>query len=195
MDLATVVDGALRVSLHPGQELALRSNRRFVLVLAGTQGGKTSFGPHWLYREIKRRGAGDYLVVTPTFQLLEKKCLPEFLRVFKHWLKLGRYVASPSRVFTFSVGGCQRTFGKFDLVNDAPTRVMFGYADDPDSLESATAKAAWLDEAGQKRFRLESWEAIQRRLAIHEGRALITTTPYSLNWLKLSFVDLWAAGD
>jgi len=70
----------------------------------------------------------------------------------------------------------------------------FGHAQDPDSLESATAKAAWLDEAGQKKFRQGSWEAILRRLSIYEGRALITTTPYDLGWLKQKLYDPWKAG-
>jgi hypothetical protein len=72
---------------------------------------------------------------------------------------------------------------------------LFGYAADPESLESATAKAAWLDEAGQRKFKLGSWEAIKRRLAIHQGRVLITTTPYDLGWLKLKVWDKWRAGD
>ena len=75
----------------------------------------------------------------------------------------------------------QRTFGRRDV---APTSVLFGYAAEPESLESATAKAAWLDEAGQKRFRLASFEAILRRLSLAQGRVLLTTTPYDLGWLK-----------
>ena len=43
--------------------------------------------------------------------------------------------------------------------------MYFGHANDPDSLESATAKAAWLDEAAQNKFKLDSWEAILRRLS------------------------------
>lgn len=35
----------LRLNLHPGQVRAWRSTRRFVIVLAGTQSGKTSFFP------------------------------------------------------------------------------------------------------------------------------------------------------
>jgi hypothetical protein len=73
--------------------------------------------------------------------------------------------------------------------------VWFGYADDPESLESSTAKAAWLDEAGQKRFRVGSWEAILRRLSIAQGRALLTTTPYDLGWLKQQIWDRWKRGD
>jgi hypothetical protein len=58
-------------------------------VLAGTQGGKTSFGPVWLWREMQLRGPGDYLVVTPTFPLLEMKALPTLLQLFRGWLGLG----------------------------------------------------------------------------------------------------------
>ena len=46
-------DGGLQLDFHRGQWEAWDAKERFVAVLAGTQGGKTSFGPHWLYREIK----------------------------------------------------------------------------------------------------------------------------------------------
>lgn len=186
-----VAAGRLRYHFHRGQIRAWDSRARFVVVLAGSQGGKTVFGPPWLYREIQKRGPGDYLVVTPTFPLLELKALPEFRRLFEEQLALGRYIGSPSKKFLFSPSGCQRTFGSHDAHN--PTVVHFGYAAEPDSLESATVKAAWLDEAGQKKFRLGSWEAIQRRLAVHQGRVLLTTTPYDLGWLKQKLYDPWKA--
>lgn len=152
---------------------------------------KTSFGPHWLYREIQKRGPGDYMVVTPTFQLLELKALPEFKKLFEHTLRLGRYTGSPVRKFTFSEEGEIATFG---AKQENPTHVYFGYAADPESLESATVKAAWLDEAGQKKFKLGSWEAVLRRLSLAIGRVLLTTTPYDLGWLKQKLWDKWKAG-
>jgi len=185
-------DGVLELRFHRNQWRAWDSRKRFVVVLAGTQGGKTSFGPHWLYREITEKGPGDYLGVTPTFPLLEKKALPEFLNVFEDVLELGSYVGGSKKTFTFSDDGAFRTFG---YVPAMPTKVFFGHAQDPDSLESATAKAAWLDEAGQRKFKLGSWEAILRRLSIHLGRALITTTPYNLGWLKSKLWDPWLAAD
>lgn len=185
--------GELDVHLHPGQAKAFLSKARFVIVCAGTQGGKTSFGPLWLFNEIRNRGPGDYLVATPTFPLLQLKLLPEFLRFFEEKLKLGRYVGSPAKVFTFSDAGAQRTFG---YRPDVPTQVFFGHAQDPDSLESATAKGAWLDEAGQKKFKRGSWEAILRRLSIHQGRVLVTSTPYSaFGWFKSELHDRAKAGD
>lgn len=185
-------DGGMELHFHAGQWRAWDSEKRIVAVLAGTQSGKTSFGPHWLYREICWRGAGDYMVVTPTYPLLEKKALPEFKKIFDSTLKLGSYVGGSLKTFTFSEEGELRTFGK---KQDRPTTVMFGHAQDPDSLESATAKAVWLDEAGQKKFRLGSWEAILRRLSIHLGRVLITTTPYNLGWLKQKIWDPWQAAN
>jgi hypothetical protein len=167
----------LRYHFHAGQLRAWQSERRTVLVLAGAQGGKTSFGPLWLHREICRRGPGDYLVVTPTYPLLNLKALPEFLRLFRSLLGLGTY-ASQQRTFTY---------------HDESVRVLFGHAQDPDSLESATAKAVWMDEAGQPKFKLGSNEAIDRRLSIHQGRKLITTTPYNLGWLKQRLYDPWIA--
>ena len=187
--------GRMRLHFHEGQRRAWESQRRFVCVLAGTQGGKTAFGPHWLYREISRRGPGDYMVVTPTFPLLEMKALPEFRRLFEEQLQLGRYVQSPVRKFVFSQAGLARTFGAAGQDGHGATTVYFGYAADPESLESATARAAWLDEAGQKKFRLASWQAILRRLSLAEGRVLVTTTPYNLGWLKTELWDRWKGGD
>lgn len=185
-------DGAMELHFHANQWRAWDSEARFIAVLAGTQGGKTSFGPHWLYREICWCGAGDYMVVTPTYPLMKKKALPEFKRIFEKELGLGKYVGGSTHTFTFSSDGEIRSFGR---KQDRPTTVMLGHAQDPDSLESATAKGAWLDEAGQKKFKLGSWEAILRRLSIHQGRVLITTTPYNLGWLKSKIWDPWMAAN
>lgn len=180
------VDGnRLVLQFHPGQWRAWDSEARYIVVLAGTQGGKTTFGPHWLYREIQRCGPGDYFVVTPTYKLLNLKALPEFLTIFKDLLRLGNHKRADS-VFEFDALGEIRTWGK---EQEQPTRVLFGHAQDPDSLESATAKAAWLDEAGQDKFKLGSFEAIMRRLSLAQGRVLITTTPYNLGWVKQKFWD------
>lgn len=178
-------DGGLSLDFHRGQWRAWDSTARFVVVLAGTQGGKTSFGPHLLYKWIKEYGPGDYLIVTPTYPLLNLKALPELLRLYQTILKLGDY-RKADRVFQFDALGEIRTWGS---EQNSPTRILFGHAQDPESLESATAKAAWLDEAGQNKFKLGSFEAVMRRLSLAQGRVLITTTPYNLGWLKQSFWD------
>lgn len=175
-------ENKLRYALHPGQWRAWQATERQVWILAGTQGGKTSFLPLWLHREMQTAGPGDYLVVTPTFPLLDKKALPEFRTLLEDYLQLGRYVGSPSRRFEVSAAGQRRLWN--DSGRDYKTTVWFGYASDPTSLESSTAKAAVLDEVGQPIFKVESYEAIMRRLAIHQGRLLGATTPYYWGWLK-----------
>jgi len=184
-------DGRVYFDLHEGQEKALESEARFIAIIAGTQSGKTESGPPWLCNEIAKRGPGDYIVASPTYPLLQKKVLPAFIELFDTKLKLGRYFPG-SKQFKFSKEGSRRIFGRYV---DEKTIVFFGHAQDPESLESATAKAAWLDEAGQRKFKLASWEALQRRLAMHIGRAFITTTPYDLGWLKKQIYDRWKAGD
>jgi len=171
-------DGKLTLNYHPGQVRADDSKARFVVMLSGTQSGKTCYGVHWLYDEIQGKGPGDYLAITATFPLLKLKMLPEFLYVFETLLHVGTFRES-DKVFIF---------------HDGQTRVIFGSATNPESIESATAKAAWLDEAGQNQFKREAWEAIQRRLSIHQGRALFTTTLYGLGWLKTEIYDKWRAG-
>ena len=184
-------DGKLTVRFHKFQARAMKSLARFVAVIAGTQSGKTLMAAIWLYREIMAKGPGDYLVVSPTYKLMNLKALPEFLKYFKTMLGLGTYNKT-DKVFRFSEAGELATFGS---KQETPTIVYFGYAEDPDSLESSTAKAAWLDEAGQRKFKLDSWYAILRRLSIHQGRVLITTTPYDLGWLKVKIDDAAKAGD
>lgn len=180
-------DGVLlRFNLHRGQRAALESPARFILVLAGTQSGKTAAGPLWLWHEIRRRGPGDYMVVAPTFSLMELKALPEFIALFRDRLRLGRYVTSPIRKFIFDGHGERVTFG---VEQTTPTQILFGYGENPESLESSTLKGVWADEAGQKTFRRGSWEALQRRISLNTGRVLLTTTPYNLGWLKTEVYD------
>jgi hypothetical protein len=198
-------NGNLRLNFHQGQARAWASMARIVAVIAGAQSGKTVFGAHWLLREIAARGnekgvGGDYMVVTPTFSLLELKALKEFRYVFETLYNLGRYYSSPVRRFVFSEEGMVWVHGldakgnpNFDP--DYPTTVYFGYADNPESLESATVKGIWADEAGQRRFRLGSFEALRRRAAIHRARILITTTPYDIGWLKTEVHDRWLRGE
>lgn len=182
----------LVLAFHRGQARAWRSKRRIVAVISGTQGGKTTFGPHWLYRELQDRGPGDYIAATASYDLFKLKMLPAIRETFEQLHGCGRYwsgdkimeIADPERGFL-----AQRA--------DDPmyARIILRSASAPGGLEAATAQAAWLDEAGQDEFTLEAWEAVLRRLAISRGRILITTTPYNMAWLKTEVYDRWADGD
>lgn len=183
--------GMVDLRFHDGQQQAWDASTRIVAVISGSQSGKTLLGPPWLMREMQDRGPGDYLIAAPTYPLMNMKVVPALVDYFTNVFHLGEY-AIADHVYRVSPLGAGKLFGKGD---HPPTRIFFGHADDPDSLESCTAKAAWLDESGQKRFKIGSYEAIQRRLSIHQGRILHTTTPYYLGWLKKQVWDLWLAGD
>ncbi len=192
-NLWRIEDEQLRLGFHAGQSRAWRSTRRFVFVFAGSQGGKTTFGPWWLWREIQQRGAGDYLSVTASYDLFKLKMLPVMRETFEHVLRVGRYW-SGDRILELR----DPASGKFlaRRVDDPMWgRVILRSAESGGGLESATAQAAWLDECGQDAVTLETWEAVQRRLSLSQGRALGTTTIYNLGWLKTEVYERWLAGD
>lgn len=183
----------LKLSLHPGQLRAWKSGKRFVFVFAGTQSGKTSFGPLWLWHEIRRtqkpEGGNDYLAVTNSYDMFQLKMLPELRKLFEYDLKVAKWWAG-NQVLELRDPSGQFWAKKQD---DAMYgRIILRSAASGGGLESATARAAWLDECGQENFTIETWEAILRRLSLYRGRVLGTTTLYNLGWLKTEVYDRWA---
>lgn len=164
--------------LHAGQQQAWDSDSEVILLLCGTGGGKTTFSPAWLYREIQRRGRMDYLAVSSTFPVFNHSFLPSMLEYFCRRLKWGTYKAGT------------RTIQGHD-----GSRILCRAGTDSDALESGQFGAAVLDEWGQDKIPVESWEAVNRRLAYHRGRILIPTTPYNLGWLKQQVWDRAVGGD
>jgi len=198
MSLLTRRGSRLRYNLHPGQTKAWESTARFTWVLAGTQSGKTSFGPLWLREEINRTadpngGTNDYLAVTASFDLFKLKMLPALKTLFIDVLGIGYYWAG-DRILELRDPKTGKFWAK--RADDRMWgRIILRSAAAGGGLESSTARGAWLDECGQDEFTLETWEAVQRRLALRKGRALGTTTPYNLGWMKTEIYDRWTAGD
>lgn len=185
--------GKCRLSLHAAQARVWRSERRFTFFVAGTQSGKTSFGPWWLWREIASCGPGDYLAVSATYDLFKLKMLPELRQVFEHVLGVGRYWSGDKIIELRNP-----ETGRFDAKRaDDPMwgRIILRSASAEGGLESASGKAAWLDECGQDDFTIDAWGAVLRRLSLSRGRVLGTTTPYNLGWLKTEVMDRWLDGD
>jgi len=198
--IASIESDTLKLHFHPGQLRAWNSKKRFVFILAGTQSGKTSFGPWWLLREIQRRGKGDYLAVTANYDLFKLKMLPEIRLVFEHTLKIGRFwtaerileIADPSGKFKAS-SSSDPMWARIILRSavGGSRRADVGVS----SLESSTAKAAWIDECGLPDFTSEAYDAILRRLSLTQGRLLGTTTLYNVNWLKPKVYIPFLKGD
>lgn len=179
-----------RCRLHLGQIRAFESQKRFVAVLAGVQSGKTTFGPVWLARECERHDwAGDYLAITATYDLFKLKMLPALRETFENVFRRGRYW-SGDRVIEL----CDPT-GRFHASRSDDVmygRIILRSADSDSGLESATALAAWLDEAGLVRS-AEPWDAVRSRLSLSMGRVLITTTLYDFGWIKKTLYEPWEA--
>lgn len=195
----TLGGGGIILNLHPGQLRAMNSEKRFVFMLSGTQGGKTSLGPWWLAREIENRGPGDYLAVTANYDLFKLKMLPEMLKVFEQTLQIGRYhpsvkvleIRDPNTGEFWAEKADDEMYARIILRSASAGKGETGVR----GLESTTAKGAWLDECGMDDFSIVAWEAVQRRLSIHQGRVLGTTTLYNFGWVRTQIYVPWQNGD
>lgn len=176
------------VPFHRAQELTWDSPRRIVAYISGSQGGKTAVAPWWLKREIGNLGGGDYLAVTASFDLFKLKFLPQMLRVFVDILGWGRFWAG-DKIIELK----DPAIGEYWATKSTDTmwgRIILRSAQALGGLESATAKAALLDEAGQDEFPPQAYQAIRRRLALYKGRMFISTTLYNLGWVKSTIIDV-----
>lgn len=131
-------------------------------------------------------GPLDSLVAAPTFQILDKGARPEIESFFGRLLEMG---SGTDRAFAFSEDGHRRLWPGRPI--ERRVRIVYGHADNPESLAAMRAGCAWLDEAGQNRFRLDSYREVQTRVSMDKGPILLTTTAYNLGWLKQEVYDPW----
>jgi hypothetical protein len=201
--LVELREGALQaLNFHPGQMRAWESKKRIIAILAGTQSGKTGFGPWWLAREVVEHEGGDHLAVTANFPLFKLKMLPELKRCFVDILKIGKYWAGPKIIeirdpdngkFWAKESSDDEMYGRIILRSAKAGKTKDGVG--VGGLESATAQSAWLDEAGLDDFSIATWDAINARLSLSMGRVLITTTLYNWGWLRSQVYVPWTQGD
>lgn len=162
-------------SLHEGQQRAIDSKAKVVMVIAGTGGGKTSLGPLWL---LSRYQPGHSFLVVAPHKILVRTTMPTTLAIFETKLRMGRWQNKNEGLWRFDDGGF----------------IYFCSADTPESIEGAHVHAAWMDECGQRQFPVQAWEAVQRRVRFHAGPILGTSTPYVLGWLHDLHVA-WQRGE
>ena len=168
---------------HYGQGQALSSESRVVLISAGKQSGKTTLGPLWLYHQMQLHGNGEYLAVSSSFPLMEKKLIPSYIDFFvaAKMCKPDDFLASKKILKINGMG--------------VKANIFFGSAKNAASLESSTALAAHLDEAGQDEFSSKAYDAVLGRLSRSGGKILITTTVYNLDWLYEKVYMPFTRGD
>lgn len=163
---------------HRYQLEAWEATTPIIAICAGWQSGKTVFLPNWLKREIQRKGPGDYGAFSTTYKLLNRKFLPELKTEFKH---LAVYHKADMQ-FVFTEAGSRMMWG--DQWDGTPTVIQLGYAENPDSLESATMKAVVWDEPGQRLVPEQSFLTVQSRLMVNRGRMCLSSRPYEFNWFQ-----------
>ena len=148
----------------PLQDLAIRSEKPIVVLASGIQFGKTTAGAVRLKIAIHTHTdpSDNFLVVAPTFKILQQSTLPAFLKVMQG---CGEYSKSDA-VFTTTWG----------------TRTYFRTGTDPDSIVGITnIRHVWGDECGL--LSLYFFENMTARAAFREAPITLTTSPYTLNWL------------
>lgn len=150
--------------LLPYQEQAFRASTPIILFAAGIQSGKTTVGSLWAKEKMHRFNDVDdnFLITSPTYKILNQSTLPPFLRIMDGF------------------GSYHKQDAFFEMENGG--RCYFRTMSDPDSIVGITnVRGVYGDEAGL--YSLYAWENIQARAAFKNAQILLTTSPYTLNWV------------
>lgn len=149
--------------------MLVQSNSRVVAYVGGYGSGK-SYGGAVASMRLAAVNAGlEGMLIAPTHKMLVRVTLPSFMRI------AGSAVIDHNKYEA-----------RIDLINGS--RIWYGSADSPGSLEGSNLSWWWLDEA-----RLVSGEAYRillGRLRVGNApllQAVVTTTPVAGGWLQDEF--------
>lgn len=158
------------------QQQAILSDAKITLALTGIQFGKTTIGSMWMKRKMWEHRAKDdaFIITAPNYKIMQQSTLPAFL---KRMEGEGEYRVADA---------------EFHL-NDGGTCYM-RTSTEPDSIVGITnVRAIWGDEAGK--YSLYFWENMQARASFRDCPILITTTPYTSNWIFKELVKKTKQGE
>lgn len=150
----------------------------YLMFIAGSTAGKSSSIPIKLFRWIRKRHGGRYLVTEPSFDVLEKVAKPYVKEYFNHTPLKG--VWSEKR----------RCYSGTNY------EIFFGSADKPDLLEGGQYDGIIIDEIGQ--CRRQVWIALQGRILLRDGQLCGMSTPYpgkTQAWLGAEPYEEWQSGN
>jgi PBSX family phage terminase large subunit len=160
-----VVDSeTIRVRLHPKQLVAYQSTSRVIAFIGGLQSGKSTVGGLWFAKQVALHDSSPntFLVCSPTYKIMEQSILPWILRLFHG---AGHYKGSDDAIH-LNGGGV----------------IYLRSLTDPDCIEGiARVRSIWTDEAGLISYR--AWSNLLGRSAFCRAPIMLTTTPYSQNFL------------
>jgi hypothetical protein len=176
----------LTVKVTPKQKQFIDSQAKIACFLAGLQSGKTLSGSVKLAKTIIQRGEGAYLVVAPTYGLL-RAMLP------KLWWVL--------EVFGLVSSETQHKINASEIRCNNGAIIYYRSAEDPEKVQSWTAKAFWMDECQQNPLKTERvFDIAWARTAVEKAQIMLTGTtppPNMLHghWLYEKIYRPWLAGD
>lgn len=104
----------------------------------------------------------NFIITAPTYKVMSQATLPGFLDVMRGY---GHYNKSEGMFQVFGGG-----------------KVWMRTATDADSIVGITnVRGIWGDEAGK--YPLYFWENMQARASFKKAQIILTTSPYSVNWV------------
>jgi hypothetical protein len=146
------------------QEQAIDCSKRFLILGAGTQWGKTRVGAIRMKLKMHTFVEKDdaFIITAPNYKTMYQSTLPAFLKLMDGW---GTYNKKEETFQMHNGGTC---FCRTET--------------DPDSIVGITnVRHIWGDEAGK--YGLYFWENMQARSDLLKCQIDLTTSPYSLNWV------------
>lgn len=172
-------DGRIHYSLHKFQKQARDDNKTtYLFFIAGSGVGKSSFIPIKLETWIKKRRGGRYLVVEPSYQMVETIARPYITEYFEHTPLKGKWDEKHRR---YSGNGYV---------------IYFGSADKPDLLEGGQYDGIICDEIGGYRRRV--WQVLYGRVLLKDGQFFGLSTPYpgrTQAWIADEPYEEWKHGN
>ena len=166
----------IQINLLIYQKKLLVSQKPYLALIGGTGCGKTYFLPRWLYVRMCQNPNEEWIVSAPTREMVKRNPI-KYIKKF------------------FDENGIKYEFNKADLVMEVRGlgTIYFISAETPDRMQGIHAKGIVGDEAGL--FDRLWWDTAVQRIAYKKGQILLTTTPYSHNWLKTEVWDKWIEGN
>lgn len=158
------------------QQNAILTEKRILLLAAGTQWGKTRVGALRMKMKLHQYVNPDdnFLITSPTYKTLHQSTLPAFLKYMEEYGKYDKKFDT----FKMSSGGT----------------VYCRTSTDPDSIVGITnVRHIWGDEAGK--YSLYFWENIQARADFYGCGIDLTTSPYSMNWIPKELIKPYLKGN
>jgi len=160
------------------QHRVLESSAPYTGIIGGTGTGKTYFAPLWLYTRMVQHPGYEWIVSSPTYNMLMRN---PWKYINRQW-KERKIKFHPNKS---GDGG--------PTIETPHGTVYFISAETPDRMQGIHAKGIIGDEAGL--YPRLWYETAIQRLSLNSGQMMLITTPYGLNWLKTDCFDPFLSGD